>query len=65
MPGHYLSAPALSWDAMLKLTKTELKLIPDPGIYIFFEVQEVEGTRVQEVEYLILLIDRTKPAINI
>ena len=36
-PTHYLSAPGLSWDAMLKMTKTELELIPDPDMYIFFE----------------------------
>ena len=34
-PSHYLSAPALSWDAMHYMTKVEL--IPDPDIYIFFE----------------------------
>ena len=38
---HYLSPPGLSWDAMLKMTKIELELIPDPDIYIFFE----KGTR--------------------
>ena len=38
---HYLSAPGLSWDAMLKMTKIELELIPDPDMYIFFE----NGTR--------------------
>ena len=36
-PSHYLSAPGLSWDAMLKMTKIKLQPIPDPGIYIFFE----------------------------
>ena len=35
-PNHCLSAPALSWDAMLNI-KVELKLIPDPDMYIFFE----------------------------
>ena len=34
-PSHYLSAPGLSWDAMLKVTKIEL--IPDPDMDIFFE----------------------------
>ena len=29
-PSHYLSTPALSWDAMLNMTKVELDLIPDP-----------------------------------
>ena len=38
---HYLSAPALSQDAKLNMTKVELKLIPDPDMYIFFE----NGTR--------------------
>ena len=36
-PSHYLSTPALSWDAMLNMPQVELKLIPDPDIYIFFE----------------------------
>ena len=40
-PSHYLSALALSWDAMLNMTKVELELIPDPDMYIFFE----KGTR--------------------
>ena len=34
---YYLSAPALSWDAMLNMTKIKLQLISDPDIYIFFE----------------------------
>ena len=40
-PSHYVSAPVLSWDAKLKVTKNELELIPDPEMYIFFE----KGTR--------------------
>ena len=36
-PSNYLSAPALSLDAMLNITKMELELIPDPDMYIFFE----------------------------
>ena len=40
-PSHYLSAPALSWDEILNMTKLELKLIPDPDIYMFFQ----KGTR--------------------
>ena len=31
-PSHYLSVPALSWDAMLNMTKVELELIPDPDM---------------------------------
>ena len=38
---HYLSAPGLSWGAMLKITKIELELIPDPDMYIILE----KGTR--------------------
>ena len=36
-PSHYLSAPDLSWDAVLKMTKIKLELISDPDMYIFFE----------------------------
>ena len=34
---HYFSAPGLSWDAMLKMSKVELEKISDPDIYMFFE----------------------------
>ena len=34
---HYLSTPALSWDAMLDITKVELELISDADMYLFFE----------------------------
>ena len=40
-PSHYLSAPAISWDAMLNMIKVKLELIPDANMYIFFE----KGTR--------------------
>ena len=40
-PSHYLSTPGLSWDAILKMTKVKLELVPDPDMYIFFE----KGTR--------------------
>ena len=36
-PSHYLSAPALSWDAMLNMTKGKTELISDAYIYLFFE----------------------------
>ena len=32
-----MSTPGLSWDAMLKMTKNEIELIKDPGMFIFFE----------------------------
>ena len=37
MPSHYLSGPALSWDAMPNMAKVELELIADPDMNIFFE----------------------------
>ena len=39
---HYFSAPGLSWDAMLKMTKIELEKINDPDKYMFFE-QGIRG----------------------
>ena len=41
-PCHYFSAPGLSWDAMLKLTKIDLEKISDPDKYMFFE-EEMRG----------------------
>ena len=34
-PSRYLSAPALSWDAMLNMTKIELKLISNEDMQLF------------------------------
>ena len=34
-PCHYFSAPGLSWDAILKMTKIELEKISDPDKYMF------------------------------
>ena len=36
-PSHYLSAPALSWSAMLNMTEIELGIISDADIYLIFE----------------------------
>ena len=36
-PSHYLSAPALSWDSMLNMTKIKVQHISGPDMYIFFE----------------------------
>ena len=36
-PSHYLIAPGLSLDVMLKMTKIKLEPIPDPDMYIFIE----------------------------
>ena len=38
---HYLSAPTLRWDAMIKMTKVVLEFIPDPTMCMFFG----KGTR--------------------
>ena len=46
-PSHNLSASSLSWDAMLNMTKVELKLIPDSAMYVLFE-KDMRG----EVSYM-------------
>ena len=38
-----MSIPALSWNTLFNITKVELELIPDPKMFIFFEI----GIRVQ------------------
>ena len=37
-PAHHYSAPGLSFDAMLKMTKAEINLITKPDMYQFFEL---------------------------
>ena len=49
--------PGLSWNEMLKMTKIELALIPDPDIKSF--------RKLQKVEFLIFPIDAAKPTRNI
>ena len=36
-PAHYFTSPGLSWDAMLKMTETELELISDVDMFQFIE----------------------------
>ena len=36
-PAHYFTSPGLSWDAMLKMTKTELELMSDVDMFQFIE----------------------------
>ena len=36
-PCHYISAPGLSWNACLKMTKIELELISDMDMHLFVE----------------------------
>ena len=33
---HCLSAPSFIWDAMLKMKKTEVEIIQNPDMHIFF-----------------------------
>ena len=40
-PSHNITAPALSWDAMLKMTGVKAELLTDRDMYLFFE----EGIR--------------------
>ena len=42
-PCHYFSAPGLSWNAMLKMTKIELEKISNPDIHLFIEKGKREG----------------------
>ena len=57
-PSHYLSAPGLSWDDLLKMTKIELELIQ-----ILRSTYSLK--KMQKVEFLILLINMAKRTINI
>ena len=36
-PSHYLSATALSWDAMLNMTKNNVEIISNTCMYLFSE----------------------------
>ena len=36
-PSFYLTAPALTWNAMLNMKKVELELISDADMYFLFE----------------------------
>ena len=40
-PCHYFSAPGLSWDAMLKMTKVKLEKISDADIYLFIVLKNL------------------------
>ena len=36
-PAHYITAPALAWDAMLKMTGVKLELLTESDAHLFFE----------------------------
>ena len=42
-PAHYFTAPALSWDAIYKLTGVELQLVDDPAMYLMVEWGILDG----------------------
>ena len=42
-PSHYLGAAAFTWDAMFNMTKWNSELIPDSGMFIFFEKATIGG----------------------
>ena len=42
-PSHYLGAIGFNWDTMLKMTKIERELIPDPDMFTFFEKDRRDG----------------------
>ena len=58
-PSHHLSTLALSWDAILNMTKVEVELTSDPDIYIN------SLKKVREVEFPTFLIEAVKPTISI
>ena len=64
-PSHYLSASGLSCDTMLKMTNTELQLIPDPNIYIYIYIYIFFEKVQEEMEFLMFVKDTAKPTINI
>ena len=61
-PSQYLSAPSLRWDAMLKITKIELEIIPDPDMYIFFEKDTYTCSKMyQSSKVCVLKVDLEYP----
>ena len=51
---HYFSSPGLSWDAMLKMTGTELELVSDIKMYLKKEWEEVFITLLKDIVKQIL-----------
>ena len=50
-PCHYFSFPGLSWDAMLKMTKVELKKISNVDMHLFIEKGMRGGTSYASKRY--------------
>ena len=57
-PSHYLSAPALTWDLILSMTKVKINL---------FQILTFTYSlkKLSEIEFLTFLIDIVKPKISI
>ena len=56
-PGHFLTAPGLAWQAVLKNTKVKLDLLTD--IDMLFMLQNIS-----EEEYVTIFINMQKPITN-
>ena len=50
-PSHYVSAPALAWDAMLKMTEVKIKLFTDIAMHDFIEKAKRGGISIAGQRY--------------
>lgn len=71
-PAHYVSAPQLSWDAMLKMTECELELLSDPAMFRMVQENLRGGVAMiskrhakANNKYMGDLYDATKPSSHI
>ena len=70
-PWHYFSAPGLSWDAMLKITKVELEKVSDADMHILIERGMRGGTSYISKKHseanneYCLNYDKNKPKVHI
>ena len=56
-PCHYFSSPELNWDAMLKMTRTEVELISDIDMNLFVKKgEEVFRTMLKDIVKAIINI---------
>ena len=67
-PGHYITLPSLSWDAMLKYTNVEIELISDPTLHQCIEKSIRGGISMitkrfsrANNKYLLEIYDPSKP----
>ena len=50
-PSHYVSAPALAWDAMLKMTGVKIELFTDMAMHDFIEKAKCGGIALAGYQY--------------